>query len=80
MDIGFTDVSAFAKRRRLQIARNAIRTALVARRPVEVGFARMWGTMNDLPNLTVEIFEDEQSARTLDSVRCDALNGWAVVS
>jgi len=64
MDIRFTDVSAFAKRRRLQDARNAIRTALVARRPVELGFARMWQTMNDLPDVTVEIFEDEESARS----------------
>jgi hypothetical protein len=61
-DLGFDDVSALARRRRVQPPPNPIRSAVVAATPVQVGFARMLQTLNDHPQITMRIFPDMDGA------------------
>jgi hypothetical protein len=60
--VGFTDMFALAELRRAHPPANPIRSALVASTPVQVGFARMFQTLNDHPLVDVRIFPDVDSA------------------
>ncbi len=62
VQLGFPAVRALAERRRTAAFPNAFKSALVARDPVMVGFARMFQTLNDSPQITIEIFSDEDAA------------------
>lgn len=52
----FPDVQALAERRRVQPLANAVKAAIVAPRPVHLGFARMYQNLNAHPQITIEIF------------------------
>lgn len=61
-DVGFVDMSGLAQRRREQSPANPIRSAIVAATPVQLGFARMFQTLNDHPRITMRIFPDLDGA------------------
>ena len=61
-DVGFVDMSELAQRRREMSPANPIRSAIVASTPVQLGFARMFQTLNDHPRVTVRIFPDLNGA------------------
>jgi hypothetical protein len=61
-EVGFDELFALARRRRERTPANPIRSALVAVTPVQVGFARMFQTLNDHPLITLRIFPDTDSA------------------
>jgi len=61
-EIGFDDMFELARRRRERSPANAIRSALVAATPVQLGFARMFQTLNDHPLITLAIFPDVDAA------------------
>ena len=61
-EVGFTDMSELARRRRQQPPVNPIRSALVAASPVQLGMARMLQTLNDHPQITMRIFPDMDGA------------------
>jgi len=62
LDIDFTGVFAMAEARRHARLRNPIKTALIASDLVHFGFARMFQTLNDHPQIAIAIFRDEGEA------------------
>jgi hypothetical protein len=61
-EIGFEDMLQVAQRRREMAPANPIRSAIVASTPVQLGFARMFQTLNDHPQITLRIFPDVDGA------------------
>ena len=60
--VGFEEMFALAELRRAHPPANPIRSAWVAATAVQVGFARMFQTLNDHPLVDVRIFPDVPSA------------------
>jgi hypothetical protein len=59
---GFTEVFAAAKARsELQLPVN-VKSAFIARRPMHVGFARMFQTLNENPRIEVRVLETVEEA------------------
>jgi hypothetical protein len=56
LDVGFPDIFQLAERVRTRPLPNAVRSAIVAAAPVQIGYARMFQMMNEHPSITVEIF------------------------
>ena len=56
--VGFEEMFAMAELRRAHPPSNPIRSAWVASSQVQVGFARMFQTLNDHPQITLRIFPD----------------------
>lgn len=61
-DVSFADLHLFAAKRRAVQLKNAVKSAIVADDAVQFGFARMYQTLNENPNITVEIFQSEAPA------------------
>ena len=61
--IGFLELEAYVKRNLRDVLPNDVKSALVAATPVTIGFARMFQTLTDNPQVDVRIFPDEASAR-----------------
>lgn len=62
MSITFSDVLELARRRAERALVSPIRSAIIAANSAHRGFARMYQTLNDHPDTTIEIFEDRESA------------------
>jgi len=62
IEIDFHGVLALATERRLMTFKNPFKTAIVATDFVRFGFARMFQTLNDHPQITIEIFPDTAQA------------------
>jgi hypothetical protein len=62
IDVGFEEVFAVAVRRAQRIVPAPIRSALVAKKPVHFGFARMFQTLNDNPRIQIRIFGTAEEA------------------
>jgi hypothetical protein len=61
-DIKFAAVLNLAKRREVRTLRNPIKSAIIAVQPEQVGFARMFETLNNNPQITVRIVQSRQAA------------------
>src|SRR3954470_13919047 len=61
--VGYQEMSVLVELSRARPLGSHIRSALVVERPVQMGFARMFQILNEHPQVTVRIFEDETSAR-----------------
>jgi len=61
--IGYAEVANIANRVGHRPLSSAIRSAFLVSQPVQFGFARMFQTLNQHPQVTVGIFEDEAAAR-----------------
>lgn len=61
-EIGSATVQEVAALRRRTRLPNPIRSALVAPLPVHMGFARMFQTLNDHPQITMQVFRDRSEA------------------
>lgn len=53
--VGFSDVLLLANRRRTRTFTARIKSALIAHRPVHVGYARMFQTLSDHPQIDIRI-------------------------
>jgi hypothetical protein len=62
IDVGFEEVFAVALKRAQRPIRVPIRSALVASKPVQFGFARMFQMLNDNPRIQIRIFDSRQAA------------------
>ena len=62
IDVGFEEVFAVAQRRAERKVTAPIKSALVANRPVQFGFARMFQMLNDNPRILIRIFGSLQEA------------------
>lgn len=56
------DIFGIAERRKAQSYPNPFRTAIVAPRPAQFGFARMFQTLNNHPFITIRVVTDEAEA------------------
>jgi hypothetical protein len=63
IDVGFEEVFALAMNRAERTVPAPIRSALVANRPVQFGFARMFQMLNDNPRIQIRIFGNQEEAR-----------------
>jgi len=61
-DVNFADLHVFAAKRRLVQLKNRVKSAIVAEDAVQFGMARMYQTLNENPNIQVEIFQSEAPA------------------
>jgi hypothetical protein len=61
LNIDFGAVEALAAVRRVAPLKNKVKSAIIAPRPVLYGFARMFQTLNDNPNIILKIFRDRDS-------------------
>jgi len=62
VEIDYEAVKALANRRRVLKFPNPFRSAIVVGSPVQMGIARMFQTLMDNPQITVEIFDSEAAA------------------
>ena len=62
LSIGFGDVANIAHMRLAVRLANPIRTAIVAHSPAQQGYARMFQTLNDHPQITIKVFPDVPAA------------------
>jgi stage II sporulation SpoAA-like protein len=62
VQIRFPDMHALANARRGKQFPNPFKSAVVVGNPVQGGMARMFRTLNDNPQIAVEVFEDEAAA------------------
>lgn len=70
IDVGFEEVFAQALRRANRQVAAPIRSALLANRPVQFGFARMFQMLNDNPRIQIRIFGTlEEAQQWLQSSR-----------
>jgi hypothetical protein len=63
IDVGFEEVFALAQRRVNRVVATPIKSALVANRPVQFGFARMFQMLNDNPRIQIRIFGSLEEAQ-----------------
>ena len=62
LEIDFAGALALAEARRRRVYKNAFKTAFIAADAVHIGAARMFQTVSSHPQISVEIFTDEESA------------------
>lgn len=62
LSIGFPDVLAAAEKRRNLRFPNSFKSAIVALESEHVGYARMFQTLNDNPQIAIRIFPNRQAA------------------
>ena len=62
-EIDFPTVLSVAERRRLRKSRSSIKSAIIARKPIEVGFARMFQALTDNPQTEIRIVKSLQEAK-----------------
>jgi hypothetical protein len=63
-DLIYFDMLALAERRRARTLPNLVKSAIVAPRPVDIGFARMFQTLSDNPQMEIRIFATLEAAET----------------
>jgi hypothetical protein len=63
IDVGFEEVFALAMKRAQRPIPAPIRSALVACKPVQFGFARMFQMLNDNPRVQIRIFGSLEEAQ-----------------
>jgi hypothetical protein len=56
VDVAYPEVSDFADRRRKRPMNAPVRSALVANRPLQIGYARMFQTLNDNAFVDIRLF------------------------
>lgn len=71
-EIAGGDIFAAAERRKAKAYSNAFRAAIVAPRPAQYGFARMFQTLNNHPMITIRVVTEEAAAlRWLETGQVD---------
>jgi len=61
-ELGFMELNAFVAKRRVVRLKNPVKSAIVVGGAAQFGFARMFQTLNDNPDIRVEIFQAEAPA------------------
>jgi hypothetical protein len=62
VDLNFQGMELFAERRRKAPLKNPVKSAIIAPTPLQYGFARMFQTLNDHPEIEIRIFDDTTAA------------------
>jgi hypothetical protein len=61
-EVDFQATLSLAQRRRSRVLKNPVKSALIARRDIEIGFARMFQTLNDHPQIEIRIVKSVEEA------------------
>ncbi|HLZ53251.1 MAG TPA: hypothetical protein VKS19_02115 [Verrucomicrobiae bacterium] len=61
MSLNFSAIIDYSVMRRKAPLKNKVKAAIVAPHPLQYGFARMFQTLNDNPDINMEIFTDKNS-------------------
>ncbi len=61
ISLNFSAITNYAAARRTAPLKNKVKAAIVAPHPLQYGFARMFQTLNDNPDIIMEIFTDKNS-------------------
>ncbi len=61
MSLNFSAIVDYSVMRRKAPLKNKVKAAIVAPHPLQYGFARMFQTLNDNPDINMEIFTDKNS-------------------
>jgi hypothetical protein len=61
-ELAYTDILAFVERRQVRPLANPIKSAIVVSKPMQIGFARMFQTLNDHPQIEVQVFDTVEVA------------------
>jgi hypothetical protein len=61
VSLNFSAIENYATARRTAPLKNKVKAAIVAPRPLQYGFARMFQTLNVNPDIGMEIFTDRNS-------------------
>lgn len=61
--VRYPDLAKLAERTRTRPLAAPVLSAIVVSQPVQLGYARMFQTLNEHPHVTMRIFEDEVAAR-----------------
>jgi len=61
ISLNFSAILDYSANRRKALLRNKVKAAIVAPHPLQYGFARMFQTLNDNPDINMEIFADKDS-------------------
>jgi len=64
ISLNFSAITNYAAARRTAPLKNEVKAAIVAPHPLQYGFARMFQTLNDNPDINMEIFTDKDSGLT----------------
>ena len=62
LEIDYRSVKTLADRRRTTTFPNAFKSAIVTATAAQTGMAQMFRTLNDNPQITVEVFGEERAA------------------
>jgi hypothetical protein len=62
LDVSFPDVMTIAQQRRVLRFQNSFKSAIIAHDDLHLGYARMFQTLNDNPQIYIRIFADRQAA------------------
>jgi len=62
MQLGFDEIMSLAGLRRTIKFSNPFKSAIVAGNEAQMGFARMFQTLNNNPKIAIKIFSDRESA------------------
>lgn len=61
ISLNFAAIMNYAAARRIAPLKNKVKAAIVAPHPLQYGFARMFQTLNVNPDISMEIFTDQDS-------------------
>ena len=61
-DLDFGAIQEFAAIRMTLRLKNRVKSAVVAPRPLQLGFARMYQTLSNHPQINLQIFKDRETA------------------
>ncbi|HEY6643256.1 hypothetical protein [Povalibacter sp.] len=62
LNLGFLEIEALANVRRALVLAVPMRSALIARRPLHIGYARMFQSLNDNPRISIRIYGTREEA------------------
>ena len=62
LNLGFPEIEALADARRVLVFSTPVRSAIVANRPLHIGYARMFQTLNSNPSIDVRIVSSREEA------------------
>ena len=62
LDVNFPDVMTIAQQRRKLKFQNSFKSAIIAQHDLHLGYARMFQTLNDNPQIYIRIFANRREA------------------
>ena len=71
IELGFVEMESFARKRRSVRIPHRVRSAIFAPDPLHYGYARMFQTLNDHPDIDIAVFTDWNAALVWVNEPCE---------